>query len=165
SGSLLVVAALRRRGVSAEIATAALLLGVISLYLALAIGAGTSLIILALDHILNGEIVLLVIAFLTVALALILIIFRMQRPRSPRLERWMGYLPLSRPFWDAIRDAPATLLRDGRLLLATTLLQTSIIVLDAATLWILLHALGANVSFEVAFAGFVLATIIADICP
>ena len=165
SGSLLVVAALRRRGVSTPIATATLLLGLISVYLALAIGAGASLVIMTLDHILNAEIVLLVIAFLIVTSALLLAIFGMRRPRSPRLERWLGHLPLSRLFWDAIRDAPVTLLKDVRLLLATTALQLSIIALDAATLWILLNALGVGTSYGICFAGFVLASIFADVSP
>ena len=164
SGSLLVVAALRRRGVATQIATAVLLVGLISFYLAFIIGAGASLIIMALNHTLSGKVVLLVIIFLFVALTLILAVFRLQR-RSPRLERWFGYLPIGRPFWDAIRDAPITLLKDVPLLLATTLLQISIIALDALTLWILLHALGGGTPYAVSFAGFVLASIFADVVP
>jgi hypothetical protein len=72
---------------------------------------------------------------------------------------------MGRPFWEAIRDAPAALLRDIPLLLSTTLLQLAIIALDAAKLWILLDALGAGTSYGVAFAGFVLASIFADVAP
>jgi glycosyltransferase 2 family protein len=165
SGSLLVVAALRRRGVSTHIATAALLVGMISFYLAFIIGAGASLIVMALDHALNGEIVVLVIVFLFIALALLLAIFWLRRGHGTRLEKWLGHLPMGRPFWEAIRDAPAALLRDIPLLLSTTLLQLAIIALDAATLWILLDALGAGTSYGVAFAGFVLASIFADVAP
>ena len=164
SGSLLVVAALRRRGVATRIATAVLLVGLISYYLASIIGAGVSLIIMALNQTLSGKVVLLVVSFLFLALALILALFKL-RQRSPRLERWLGYLPIGRPFWDAIRDAPVTLLKDVPLLLATTLLQICIIALDTTTLWILLKALGAGTPYAGAFAGFVLASIFADVAP
>ena len=164
SGSLLVVAALRRRGVSTRIATAALLVGLISFYLAFIIAAVTSLIVTARGHTLNREIVLLVIVFLGIALALLLAILWLRR-RSARLEGWLARLPVGRPFWDAIRDAPATLLKDVPLLLATTLLQISIIALDAATLWILLDALGAPTAYPSAFASFALASIFADVIP
>jgi glycosyltransferase 2 family protein len=166
SGSVLVVAALRRRGVSAHIATAALLIGLLSFYLAFLSAAGASLIILALDHALNSGIVLVVIAFLFIAVALIFaIVWLRRRPKGSRFESWLRYLPMGRPFWSSIRDAPSNLLRDMALLLSTTALQIAVIALDSATLWIMLLALGTKASFAVAFAGFVLASIIADVAP
>jgi len=165
SGSLLVVAALKRRGVSTHIATAVLLIGMLSFYLAFLSAAGASLIILALDHVLNREIVLVVIVFAFIAATLLFAIHWLRRRRSSRLEAWLRYLPMGRHFWSAIRDAPSVLLRDVPLLLSSTLLQIAIIALDAATLWILLHAMGAGASYGVAFAGFVLASIFADVAP
>ena len=166
SGSVLVVAALRRRGVSPRIATAALLIGLLSFYLAFLSAAGASLIILALDHALNSGIVLVVIAFLFIALALIFaIVWLRRRPRGSRFESWLRYLPMGRPFWNAIREAPSKLLKDIPLLLSTTALQISIIALDSVTLWLMLLALRTEASFAVAFASFVLASIIADVAP
>ena len=166
SGSVLVVAALRRRGVSSHIATAALLIGLLSFYLAFLSAAGASLIILALDHALNSGIVLVVIAFLFIALALVFaIVWLRRRPRGSRFESWLRYLPMGRPFWNAIRDAPSKLLKDIPLLLSTTALQISIIALDSVTLWLMLLALRTEASFAVAFASFALASIIADVAP
>ncbi len=165
SGSVLVVAALRRRGVSSHIATAALLIGMLSFYLAFLTAAGASLIIMALGHALNGGIILVVVVFLFIALALVFAIVWLRRRKGSRFEAWLRYLPMGHQIWSAIHDAPSALLRDGPLLVSTTLLQISIIGLDAATLWILLHAMGAKASFGIAFAGFTLASIIADVAP
>jgi uncharacterized protein (TIRG00374 family) len=56
-------------------------------------------------------------------------------------------------------------LRDATLLLSTTLLQILIIALDAATLWIVLAALGTRAHFGICFASFTLSSIIADVAP
>jgi uncharacterized protein (TIRG00374 family) len=165
SGSVLVVAALRRRGVSAHIATAALLIGMLSFYLAFLTAAGASLIIMALEHALNSAIVLVVIVFLFIAIALIFAIFWLRRRKGSRFEAWLRYLPLGHQFWSAIHDAPSVLLRDVTLLVSTTLLQILIIALDAATLWIVLAALGTRAPFGMCFAAFTLASIIADVAP
>jgi glycosyltransferase 2 family protein len=165
SGSVLVVAALRRRGVSAHIATAALLIGMLSFYLAFLTAAGASLIIMALEHALNSVIVLVVIVFLFIALALVFAIFWLRRRKGSRFEAWLRYLPLGHQFWSAIHDAPSILLRDVTLLVSTTLLQILIIALDAATLWIVLAAIGTRAPFGICFAAFTLASIIADVAP
>jgi uncharacterized protein (TIRG00374 family) len=165
SGSVLVVTALRRRGVSAHIATAALLIGMLSFYLAFLTAAGASLIIMALEHALNSAIVLVVIVFLFIALALVFALYWLRRRKGSRFEAWLRYLPMGHQFWSAIHDAPSALLRDVPLLLSTTLLQILIIALDAATLWLVLRALGTHAHFGIAFASFTLASIIADVAP
>jgi len=165
SGSVLVVAALRRRGVSAHIATAALLIGMISFYLAFLTAAGASLIIMALEHALNSAIVTVVIVFAFISLALFFTLYWLRRRKGSRFEDWLRYLPMGHQFWSAIHDAPSALLRDVPLLLSTTLLQILIIALDALTLWLVLAALGTRAPFGIAFAAFALASIFADVAP
>ena len=165
SGSVLVVAALRRRGVSAHIATAALLVGMISFYLAFLTAAGASLIVMALQHALNSMLVLVVIVFLFIALALIFAVFWLRRRKGSRFEAWLRYLPMGHHFWSAIHDAPSVLLRNVSLLVSTTLLQILIIAFDAGTLWFVLAALGTRAPFGICFAAFTLASIIADVAP
>jgi uncharacterized protein (TIRG00374 family) len=165
SGSLLIASALRRRGVSTPVATAALLVAAISFHIALTIGAAVSVLILMLHHALGRVAVLSVIGCLIIALVLLGAILWLRRRRGSSVDRWVGRLPMLRRAWDAIRAAPAALLTDVPLLLAATALQLCIIALDGATLWILLQALGAAAPYGSALAAFVLASIIADLVP
>ena len=165
SGSVLVVVALKRRGVSNHIAMAVLLVGVLSLYLALLLATGTSLIILALHHALNGPILAVSAAFAAIALALLSSVLWIRRSTGPWLESLQRYLPALRHLRNMFQQAPARLLRDPTLIVATTLLQFLIIALDAATLKIMLLALGQQADIPLAFAGFVLATLVADVVP
>jgi len=165
SGSVLVVVALKRRGVSNHIAMAVLLVGVLSLYLALFIATGTSLVILGLHHALNGAILAVSAAFAGIALALLSSVMWIRRSSSRWFEALQRYLPALRHLKNMFQQAPAWLLRDPALIVVTTLLQFLIIALDAATLKIMLLALGQQADIPLAFAGFVLATLVADVVP
>lgn len=60
--------------------------------------------------------------------------------------------------WAAIGGAPTYLLRDATVFFQTTLFQASIFLLDAATLWAMLRAIGQDVSFLLAFPSFIVAS-------
>jgi uncharacterized protein (TIRG00374 family) len=165
SGSVLVVVALKRRGVSNHIAMAVLLVGVLSLYIALLLSAGISLAILALHHALSAPIIGVSAAFAAIAVGLLSSGLWLRRSRGPRMERVMRYLPAIRHLWNMFQQAPAWLLRDPALILSTSFFQFAIIALDAATLKVMLIALGQDVGIPLAFAGFVLATLVADVMP
>ena len=165
SGSVLVVVAMKRRGVSNHIAMAVLLVGVLSLYLALLLATGTSLFILALHHALTGAILAVSAAFAGIALALLSSVIWIRRSSGAWLEALQRYLPALRHLRNMFQQAPAWLLRDPTLIVVTTLLQFLIIALDAATLKIMLMALGQQADIPLAFAGFVLATLVADVMP
>jgi uncharacterized protein (TIRG00374 family) len=64
---------------------------------------------------------------------------------------------------DAIGDAPGYLLRDVSLFSKTTFFQASIFLLDAATLWAMLRAVGRHVSFLAAFPSFVIASMVSTL--
>jgi uncharacterized membrane protein YbhN (UPF0104 family) len=165
SGSLLILSALQRRGISRPVAVAALLIGAMSFHLALVVGAGASLGVMAMHHALSREAVAMAIVCLLLAVALLVAIPGLRRREIGWLDRWLARLPAVRRARDAIREAPSRLVGDVPLLLAATLLQLTVILLDGATLWILLRALGAAAPYGTAFAAFVLASIIADIVP
>jgi uncharacterized protein (TIRG00374 family) len=54
-------------------------------------------------------------------------------------------------------------LRDATLFFQTTLFQASIFLLDAATLWAMLRAIGQRVSFLLAFPSFIVASMVASL--
>jgi hypothetical protein len=161
SGTAFFVAALSRRGVPSEISMAALLVSLISYYASYLLAAALSLALLRLYHAAGAWIVAITILFCIVAVVISIgalwLHHRGQRPLPAPFTRIPGVSRLL----DVLGDAPARLLRDGVLLSQTTLFQASIFLLDAATLWAMLRAVGQNVSILVAFPSFVVASMIA----
>ncbi len=68
-------------------------------------------------------------------------------------------------FQRVLAASPTDLLRSPLLMTGMTLFQATVILPDAATLWIMLLAVGQQASFWVAFPGFVLASMAAMIGP
>jgi uncharacterized membrane protein YbhN (UPF0104 family) len=161
SGTAFFVAALSRRGVPSEISMAALLVSLISYYAAYLLAAALSLALLRFYHAASAWIVAITIVFCIVAVVIpvgaLWLHRRGQRPLPAPFTRIPGVSRLL----DMLGDAPGHLLRDGSLLSQTTLFQASIFLLDAATLWAMLRAVGQDVSFLAAFPSFVAASMVA----
>lgn len=73
--------------------------------------------------------------------------------------------PLARQILKILPDVPVGLLKNPALLLKTTLLQFCVFLIDAATLAIMLKAIGAPQPFGVAFSSHVMASVAATIGP
>jgi uncharacterized protein (TIRG00374 family) len=161
SGTAFFVAALTRRGIPAEISMSALLVSLISYYAAYLLAAALSLTLLWFHHVASAWIVIITFLFCTIAVAIpigtLWLHSRSQRP----LPAWTTRIPGINRLLDMLGDAPGYLLRDGALLSKTTLFQASIFLLDAATLWAMLRAVGQNVSILAAFPSFVVASMVA----
>jgi uncharacterized protein (TIRG00374 family) len=59
-----------------------------------------------------------------------------------------------------LERADATLVRDARVLRRTTMWQLAIVLLDAATMWVCLRALGADAPPDAVFASFMVASLV-----
>ena len=81
------------------------------------------------------------------------------RPAGARLQA-MQRIPAAGHALQLLREADPHLARDPRLLLRATVLQLSIFLLDAATLWVLIRALGVAPSPGAVFASFMLASLL-----
>ncbi|HEX7076852.1 MAG TPA: lysylphosphatidylglycerol synthase transmembrane domain-containing protein [Candidatus Eisenbacteria bacterium] len=162
-GTLLVVRALERRTVPRGVATAAVVVNMLSFYAAYAIAVAATLGVLWLGHKFHPAILVLLTLFAFYATAM------------PVLILWIVYGgPRSRPAWlhrvpgfdaalRAIEEAPASTLRHPLLFLESILLQLAIVVLDALTLDVLLRATGHVAPFPIVFTSFVLASIAATL--
>ena len=73
--------------------------------------------------------------------------------------RWVLRVPLLRSALQAVAEAAPEVARDGRLIARCTLLQLSVLVLDALTLWAMLLALGLSVDPAPVCASFMLSTL------
>jgi len=160
-GTLLVVRGLIRRGARPELATAALLIDLLSFYAAHALAVVLALGILWGYHALPRVVLMLAVLFAVLAAGVALTLFRLSQRRSRVVPPWCHRFPGVAHVVQAIAAAPADMLRNPGLLLQATALQFSIVVLDAATLDAMLRAIGHPLHPAAVFASFTMVSVIA----
>ncbi len=74
-------------------------------------------------------------------------------------------LPALSTLIDAMAEAPARVLKDPMSFVASLVLQFAVFLLDAMTLWAMLHAVGSDGHPAAAFAGFITASVAATVGP
>lgn len=165
SGTAFMVTALNRRGISHQLCMAMLLVSLVAYYAAYLMVAVSSIMLLWLYHAITPWIIAVTIVFCLVAVATpagaLWLQRRGKRELPPLLLRIPGLSNLLRAFG----NAPGDLLRNHTLVIILTLLHGSVFLLDSATLWVMLNAIGQPVSFWVAYPSFAFASIVATIGP
>jgi hypothetical protein len=160
-GTMLVVHGLVRRGVPLSLATAALLVDLLSFYAAHALAVLLALGIIWIHHDLPPVLLTLVALFAIIAVGIPLTILRLNRRGSRVMPPWVSRLPLLTRVVQAMAVAPAEILRDRWLLLQSSGLQFAIVVLDAATLEGMLRAVGHALAPPAVFASFTMSALLA----
>lgn len=163
SGTAFFVMALRRRAIPESICLATLLLSLLCYYAAAVLGAAVTVLLLWLYHAIQPWIIGVAVAFCLVAAGIpsgaLWLRAYSDRKLPPLLERIPGLPGLL----DSIASAPVDLLRDPRLVAGGTLLHASVILFDAATLWVMLQVVGIPASYWIALPSFVLASMVATL--
>jgi len=163
SGTLLVVRALRRRGVARGGAVAAMLAGLISFYAAYALAVGGALAVLWWRGELHPLLLAAATAFAGVAALVPLALWWLRERARQREPRWLRRVPGARGFLAAIAEAPREGVFAPRLAVETGALQLGVFLLDAATLAAMLRALATPAAPDVVFASFVVASLVATL--
>jgi uncharacterized membrane protein YbhN (UPF0104 family) len=165
SGTMLVIGGLKRRGVPGPLAMAALLVGLVSFYAAYGLAALAGLAILQFQQDVGPA---------TIVIAIVFAMFVVGVPAAVLSARWLPDHPWLQPLrripgvaslLEAVASAPADPLRDPLLMSKATGLQLAVFVLDAATLYVMLRAVGQPASPLAAFASFVVADVVATVGP
>jgi uncharacterized protein (TIRG00374 family) len=165
SGASFFVAALKRRAVPMEVCMAILLVSLVTYYTAYLIAALTSVGLLWFYHAIDLWIVAVVGVFCLVAAAIPAGALWMQHWRTRALPTVLMRSPGLRDLLQGFRHAPSHLLRNPSLVAKVTVFQAAVFLLDAATLWAMLHAVGQDASLLVAFPSFMVASIVATLSP
>lgn len=156
-GRFLVVRALQRRGVGLPAAMAAILVDLITFYLTFSTLVGFTLAILWRRHDLNGMILSVVTAFSLMAAGVP--VGALWLSRGGKMPHWTQRLPRVGKFLGQIASAPRSLVRNRAVLLQSSALQLLIFLLDSATLWMMLRAVGSHTGPGEVFASFIIASV------
>ncbi|CAG4909842.1 lysylphosphatidylglycerol synthase transmembrane domain-containing protein [Paraburkholderia saeva] len=165
SGTMLVVRGLIRRHVPAEIAMAAMLVGLVSYDGAYLIVVLASASVLWLQHRMNLPLFVGVAIFVVVTVAAPTAVLGLKQWGKRKPIAWLSKCLGSTALLQELIDAPTHLLRSPRLLLQTVALQLAIFVLDAFTLWLAFNAIGKAPQLWVVFVSFTIASMVATIGP
>ena len=164
SGTLLVVRALKRRGVPDKASAAAVVVGLFGFHVAYALALVTALLLLALSGDLSRRTLVIAVLATGVIGGVIAGVRWLSRGRQKgRVRGWLMRIPGIKGFMQGLRDAPKEALQDRTLLLETTALQFGIFVLDAATLGVCLAAIGTTPTVTGVFSALVIASLVATI--
>ena len=165
SGSLVVVRALRRRGIPSPVVMGALILGLVTSYAALLVAVLVGVASLGTRHEANVPLLLVATAFALAAVGVPAAVLWFHDRLAPRARAALGRLPAVGTVLRALGDAPSELLRSPRLLARAIALQFTEIVLDAATLLLMLLAIQAHASPVAVFGSFALASAVSRVVP
>ncbi len=164
-GALLAIAGLRRRGVSEAHALAALLVAIVSFYAAYVGVTLAALVLLGLRHAISPVFAVLAAILFAVAVAVPAAVVwgrrRLRRPLPEFIENRPSLALLRR----ALSQAPAGLAGRPSVIAGATVAQIAIFLLDAATLWAMLHAVGQPQEFSIAFVAFVTGSLAGTLSP
>lgn len=165
SGSVMVVRGLMRRGVASAVAVTALFIAALSYYVAYFVVGLLAFILLWHSGDLNAAWRALFIAFAIVVTALGMALWLLSRSGDDlipaAIQRWRPFAQLAR----MLSQVRVDLLRDPRLIFEAVTLQSGIFLLDAATLWCTVRAVGLNVDVGSTFMSFILASVVATLSP
>jgi uncharacterized protein (TIRG00374 family) len=162
-GRLLVMRALRRRGVHVRLAVAAILVDLLTLYAAFAVCVFASLAIVAVLRDLNRLVLSLAALFPVFALSIPATVLWYSSGKEREPPRWIRWIPRAGDLLREVSRAPRRLVRSKKLLLEAGVLQLLIFVLDALTLDAMLRAVGYPAHPAAAFASFVFAQVAATV--
>jgi uncharacterized membrane protein YbhN (UPF0104 family) len=165
AGSLVVVQALRKRHVPSNVAMAALVIGLITTYFAFLLAIVASLALLFAYYEVSRWLITLAGLFALAAMGVPAIVVWYRESLAPRLQTRLRRVPGVGSLLDAIGSIPTKLLRDPGVLGRAVVFQLLEIVLDAATLYVLLIAVGNPASPAGAFVSFVMAYAVAQLIP
>jgi len=160
SGTLFEARALERRGMPRAAVKAGIIVNTFSFYAAFVVALTAALAILWLRGQSNAVVWTLAIPFIAfgACIAILLPLFAGRRPALP--SRGFGRFKIVRTAFATLSEADPSLVRNPKLEIKAVALQLGTMLLDAATIWILLLSIGTHLSFDRTFASFMVASLI-----
>lgn len=159
SGNLVVFQAMRRLGLSRPLAMEALLVDMLSHYAAYALTALAALGILWFMHGITPVVVSLLVLFALFLLAVPSSLIWALSHRGRSLPRWLLRFRSTARAARAVRNVSTARIYSPALLCTATAFGAGVFLLDAATLWAVMHLTGIPVAPSTAFVALVIGSI------
>lgn len=159
-GTVLAAKALEQQGVARPVVMAGVVIDTASLYATYAFGLAAALVICVARYNAPAVIVIGAIIFLGFALALAIGFLSVAgHPAGPFAHRLARLRPL-RVGLHMIEQADRRLSHSARLLARASVCQAAVVLLDVATMWALIAALGTRAAPAGVFASFMMSTLL-----
>ena len=159
SGNVLIVKGLEDRGVPRPVVAAAVVVDTASCYATYVFGLGVALVITGLHHETSLIVLIASIPFAVVSIAVTTVVLVLSGKRSGILADRLARVAPVRRMLRLLEAADERLARKPKLLALASLCQLAILVLDAATIWVSIAALGAHAAPSGVFASFMISTL------
>jgi Mg2+-importing ATPase len=162
SGTVVVARVLERHGVSRAVVMAVVVVDTVSYYAAYVPALAIAVLIMVVDG--HASLLIVVAAFLFVVFSAVLITAALElsgrRSVGPKILKRVPFLERSLAF---IGQADPKLARSLPLIVKSGVFQLAIVLLDAATVWVLIRSLGETASPTGVFASFMVSTLLRTI--
>jgi Mg2+-importing ATPase len=162
SGTVVVARALEQCGVSRAVVMASVVVDSVSYYGAYVLTLALALLIAVVGGHASPLILAAALFFgvFGVALTTAALVLSGRKSAGPK---WLRRIPLLRNLLSLLGEADPTLARSLPLIFKSGLLQLAIVLLDAATVWVLIRSLGEVASPTGVFASFMVSTLLRTI--
>lgn len=159
SSSVLIAKALEQRHLPPPTVNASVLVNIASYHLAYVIALSAALVMLRQRGDTNALVIVTAALFLVFSLGLSVLVLALSGPRHSLHPGPLRRVRALRTMFEFIAGADVRLVRSSGLLARAVGLQLAIVLLDAATVWTLIQALGSTASASGVFASFMVASL------
>ncbi len=160
SGTAVIARGLEQHGVPHGVVMAAVVVDTASYYAAYVLSLAAALAVTIVQGHASELIITVSVLFAVFGLALTLAVLVLSGRKEGRLTRTFARVPLVKNALGLLRDAEPRFARSPRLLAESTAFQLAIGILDAATVWVLILALGMKASPSGVFASVMISTLL-----
>jgi len=165
SGNAFLLSALRTRGIAAAPAMACVLADLAAYFAAYASAVAFCVLALGARHELHPWLLALMALFAALQASIAILPWCMKRHGRRGAAAWLARYPRLRGRAATLQQGISRLPLRPLLLVQLVTLHACIILLDAATLWTILRALGESAPFIPVFASFVMASVVMSVSP
>jgi Mg2+-importing ATPase len=162
SGTVVVATALEQRGVSRPVVMASVVVNIVSCYAAYVLTLAFALLITVAGSDANPPMIAAAVFFVGFSVVLIAATLSLSGRKSAG-AKWLRRIPPLRKALSLVGEADPTLAHSPALIFRSGLFQLGIVLLDAATVWILIRSLGEVASPTGVFASFMVSSLLRTI--
>jgi uncharacterized protein (TIRG00374 family) len=160
SSTVFVAKSLQQHRIPRDIVAASMVLNIASYHIAYIVCLLAALAITTTTGHSNVIVIFVSVLFLVFAFALAVAVIAISAGRVKKQAKLLERVPVVRNAMQFLTDANAALTQNLRLIAETSLWQVMIFLLDAATMWVLILALGKHAPIKGVYASFMISSLL-----